>query len=98
MDDMDEMGGMMTDDEMESLADLRGDEFDRTWLEMMTEHHQGAIAMAKTEIDEGANPGGCGSAAPAQPWNADSNADSSSGVASPLNPQPFTVPSVAVSR
>lgn len=56
--DMGDMGGtdgMMTDDEMQSLADLRGDEFDRTWMEMMTRHHEGAIAMAKTEIDDGAN-------------------------------------------
>lgn len=48
--------GMMTDEEMKSLADLRGDEFDRTWMEMMTRHHEGAIAMAKTEIDDGADP------------------------------------------
>ncbi|CAN5754839.1 DUF305 domain-containing protein [soil metagenome] len=56
--DMGDMGatdGMMTEDEMQSLADLRGDEFDRTWMEMMTRHHEGAIAMAKTEIDDGAN-------------------------------------------
>lgn len=62
MGDMGDMGdtgatdGMMTDDEMKSLADLRGDEFDQTWMEMMTRHHEGAIAMAKTEIDDGANP------------------------------------------
>ncbi|CAN5452787.1 hypothetical protein BH18ACT3_BH18ACT3_27710 [soil metagenome] len=53
---MDEMDGMMTDEEMQSLADLRGNEFDRTWMEMMTEHHEGAIAMAEIEISDGDNP------------------------------------------
>ena len=56
MDEMGEMDGMMTDEEMQSLADLRGDEFDRTWMEMMTEHHEGAIAMAEIEISDGDNP------------------------------------------
>ena len=36
------------------LADA-GAEFDRMFLEMMTEHHQGAVDMAKTEIADGQN-------------------------------------------
>jgi len=56
MDEMGETDGMMTDEEMQSMADLRGDEFDRTWMEMMTEHHEGAIAMAEIEISDGDNP------------------------------------------
>lgn len=53
---MGEMGGMMTDEEMQSLGELRGDEFDRRWLEMMIRHHRGAIDMAEAEISDGANP------------------------------------------
>jgi uncharacterized protein (DUF305 family) len=26
------------------------------WLQMMVKHHQGAVAMAKTALDQGANP------------------------------------------
>ncbi|MDP2292271.1 MAG: DUF305 domain-containing protein [Actinomycetota bacterium] len=44
--DMSSMDGMMSAEEMEALAASTGAEFDRLWLEMMVQHHEGAIAMA----------------------------------------------------
>ncbi len=51
--DMSSMEGMMSDEDMEALATAAGADFDRMWLEMMTAHHEGAIAMAETEKSEG---------------------------------------------
>ena len=51
-----EMGGMMSEDDMSQLEAASGAEFDRMFLEMMKEHHQGAIDMAQTELDEGSYP------------------------------------------
>ena len=54
-----EMGsgyGMMSEDDMEALEAASGVEFDRMFLTMMVEHHEGAIAMAETEISDGENP------------------------------------------
>ncbi|MFJ8586480.1 DUF305 domain-containing protein [Streptomyces sp. NPDC093595] len=48
------MAGMMTPDEMEKLEKSSGTAFDTAFLEMMVEHHEGAVAMAKTEQAEGA--------------------------------------------
>ncbi|NKX88604.1 DUF305 domain-containing protein [Nocardia coubleae] len=50
------MPGMMTEEQMSALAAANGAEFDRQWLQMMIEHHQGAVAMAQTELAEGTNP------------------------------------------
>lgn len=50
------MPGMMSDDDMATLADASGTGFDRTWLQMMITHHRGAIGMAKTELAQGQNP------------------------------------------
>lgn len=47
--------GMMTDAEMNTLDKARGTAFDRMWLQMMTKHHRGAIAMANTELRDGTN-------------------------------------------
>ncbi|WP_067710633.1 DUF305 domain-containing protein [Nocardia yamanashiensis] len=49
------MSGMMTDDQMKQLEKLSGAEFDKMWMRMMIEHHQGAIAMANTELATGQN-------------------------------------------
>ncbi|MBA2445535.1 MAG: DUF305 domain-containing protein [Nocardioidaceae bacterium] len=49
------MPGMMTAEDMQSLDDASGPEFDQLWLEMMTEHHEGAVEMAKTEVQDGEN-------------------------------------------
>lgn len=43
--------GMLSGSEMENLADAKGAEFDRLFLEGMIKHHQGAIEMAKEVTD-----------------------------------------------
>lgn len=50
-----DMGGMSEED-MTALQNASGAEFDRMFLEMMIEHHRGAVDMAGTEIDEGSYP------------------------------------------
>jgi uncharacterized protein (DUF305 family) len=50
------MPGMMTEEQMGELKDATGRDFDRMFLQMMTEHHEGAVAMAKTEQADGRNP------------------------------------------
>jgi uncharacterized protein (DUF305 family) len=52
----DEMPGMMSDDEMDDLMGSSGLGFDRMFLTMMIEHHEGAIEMAKTEQSDGKFP------------------------------------------
>jgi uncharacterized protein (DUF305 family) len=47
------MSGMMSDGQMGQLKTLSGSAFDKMWLQMMIEHHQGAITMAKTELQQG---------------------------------------------
>lgn len=47
--------GMMTDEQMDQLMAATGAGFDRMFLQMMTTHHQGAIAMARTEQADGSN-------------------------------------------
>ena len=53
-------GGMdmegMSEDDMAMLDSASGPEFDRLFLQMMTEHHRGAVDMAETEIADGSNP------------------------------------------
>lgn len=39
------MPGMLTPEQMASLADARGAEFDRLFLELMIRHHEGALTM-----------------------------------------------------
>ena len=50
-----EMSGMMDDDDMAMLEEASGAEFDQMFLEMMVEHHQGAVTMAQSEVEGGAN-------------------------------------------
>jgi uncharacterized protein (DUF305 family) len=47
------MTGMMSPQEMDDLNKATGSMFDRMWVEMMIKHHQGAVAMAKTEQTSG---------------------------------------------
>jgi uncharacterized protein (DUF305 family) len=47
------MPGMMSGDDMKKLEAVKGAEFDKMWLDMMIQHHQGAIDMAKTELSKG---------------------------------------------
>lgn len=50
------MPGMMSDADMRQLDEASGAEFDKMFLRMMTQHHQGAIDMAHTELAQGGNP------------------------------------------
>lgn len=56
MDMSSSMPGMMSQDEMTSLENTSGAEFDQMFLAMMLEHHQGAIEMAKSEQSDGLFP------------------------------------------
>ncbi len=47
------MPGMMSDQQMHQLGAANGAAFDTMWLQMMTEHHTGAITMARTELRDG---------------------------------------------
>jgi len=53
--DMSSMDGMMSAEQMDSMAGMTGPEFDRTWLEMMIAHHEGAISQSETVKSEGSN-------------------------------------------
>ena len=56
--DMSGMGhgdGMMSDGDMAALEAADGAEAARLFLEQMIVHHEGAIEMAQTELDQGAN-------------------------------------------
>jgi uncharacterized protein (DUF305 family) len=56
MDGMSEMSGMMTPDQMDQMRNATGAGFDTMFLEMMIVHHEGAVADAQRELDEGASP------------------------------------------
>ncbi|MFF4505744.1 DUF305 domain-containing protein [Streptomyces sp. NPDC001401] len=47
------MPGMMSSADMDKLDKASGTEFDKMFLGMMVEHHQGAVTMAKTEKSDG---------------------------------------------
>ncbi|EOD66863.1 DUF305 domain-containing protein, partial [Amycolatopsis vancoresmycina] len=49
------MPGMMSGADTQKLGQAKGAEFDKMWLGMMIEHHQGAVEMAKTELTKGSN-------------------------------------------
>jgi uncharacterized protein (DUF305 family) len=48
-----DMPGMMSGAEMSALQDAPDAEFETLWLEMMIEHHTGAIEMAEAEQEDG---------------------------------------------
>ena len=59
------MGGMnhssasaapMGGDDVAALTPLSGSAFDREFLTRMTDHHKGALPMARAELDGGTNP------------------------------------------
>jgi uncharacterized protein (DUF305 family) len=50
------MPGMMSGEQMAKLEAAKGAAFDRLFSELMIEHHNGAIEMARTEQDQGTNP------------------------------------------
>ena len=45
------MSGMLTDEQLQELADAQGPEFDRLFAEYMILHHEGAIDMAEDVAD-----------------------------------------------
>lgn len=55
MDMGEEMPGMMSSEDIEQLEQARGPRFEQRWLEMMIEHHEGAVEMAQAEQDDGAH-------------------------------------------
>ena len=50
------MPGMMTDAQMNELRNASGAAFDTMFLQMMIEHHRGAVTDAQQEVDNGSNP------------------------------------------
>ena len=54
--DMSGMSGMMSSERMDELDQTQGTAFQEMWLEMMIEHHEGAIEMAELEVASGQNP------------------------------------------
>ncbi|GAA4626807.1 DUF305 domain-containing protein [Cellulomonas oligotrophica] len=51
-----DMEGMNQEEVMSELSSLSGTEFDTRFLELMIDHHRGAIEMAETEQADGENP------------------------------------------
>jgi uncharacterized protein (DUF305 family) len=49
------VSGMMSAEDMTSLGNARGTDFDRMFTQMMIAHHNGAIEMAQDEATNGAN-------------------------------------------
>ncbi|KTR40365.1 hypothetical protein NS263_07825 [Curtobacterium oceanosedimentum] len=49
------MSGMMSDSDMDDLDQASGDDAAKLYLEQMVQHHEGAVDMAKTEVDKGKN-------------------------------------------
>ena len=47
------MPGMMDAEQMSDLMAASGVDWDRMFLEMMIEHHEGAVEMAEAEVDQG---------------------------------------------
>lgn len=56
MDGMDHGDGMMTEDDLAALESADGPEASRLFLEQMIVHHEGAVEMAQTQVDDGSNP------------------------------------------
>lgn len=48
-----DMPGMRSADDMTELEAAEGADFSQMWLEMMVEHHEGAIEMAQSEQSDG---------------------------------------------
>lgn len=50
------MPGIMSEEDMKKLEAAKGKEFDKLFAQLMIAHHNGAIEMARTELQDGANP------------------------------------------
>lgn len=55
-DDTGDADGMMSEADIDALEDADAATAQRLYLEGMIAHHEGAVDMAKAEIDEGINP------------------------------------------
>lgn len=55
MDHSSMMSGMLSADELDSLATMRGPDFDKAWAAAMIAHHEGAILMANDVLKDGSN-------------------------------------------
>ena len=51
-----EAEGMLTPEEIQALAAADGSTAEKLFLEGMIQHHEGAITMVQSEIDDGENP------------------------------------------
>jgi uncharacterized protein (DUF305 family) len=51
------MSGMMSEEDLRLLDEAGAPESDRLFLEQMIAHHRGAVEMAQTEVESGADPG-----------------------------------------
>ena len=49
------MDGMMSEEDMQALDAAQGAEAGQLFLEQMIVHHEGAVEMAQTQVDEGEN-------------------------------------------
>nr|WP_245528944.1 DUF305 domain-containing protein [Beutenbergia cavernae] len=47
------MDGMMSEEDMQALESAQGAEAERLFLEQMIVHHEGAIEMAETQLEDG---------------------------------------------
>lgn len=47
--------GMMSMEDMAKLGAAKDAAFDRLWLELMIQHHEGAVTMSRTELAQGSN-------------------------------------------
>ena len=50
-----EFPGRITPDRLAELGTLSGTDYDRRWLEVMIEHHEGAIDIAQRQMDAGSD-------------------------------------------
>ncbi|MEE2062225.1 DUF305 domain-containing protein [Rhodococcus zopfii] len=51
-----QMEGMMSEEDMQALSEAQGADAARLFLEQMIAHHEGAVDMAQTEIEDGQFP------------------------------------------
>lgn len=49
----DDMPGMMSAEDMDALENASDADFQQLWLELMVEHHEGAVEMARDEQESG---------------------------------------------
>lgn len=54
--DMGGAHGMVPEKDVARLRGLSGAKFDKQWIGLMSEHHNGAVKMAQNELSKGENP------------------------------------------